>query len=159
MLILSEATMKRGRPLALGEELDLEVRDNIEKQQRKGAVITRLTVTAIGKAVLMKRGKRHLLYENGGHVTLSKERSRLILHRINFVKHRGSTKVHVPYNLFVELKKEFLDNTKTTVVMENIPKSLIINWDQTGISFVPGPAWTMARQGSRRVEIAGLGDK
>ena len=50
-------TMKRGRPLVLGEEFDLEVKDNIEKQRRKGAVITRLTVTAIGKAVLMKRGK------------------------------------------------------------------------------------------------------
>uniref|UniRef100_A0A1X7UG48 DDE-1 domain-containing protein n=1 Tax=Amphimedon queenslandica TaxID=400682 RepID=A0A1X7UG48_AMPQE len=43
--------------------------------------------------------------------------------------------------------------------MEDIPSQLIINWDQTGISIVPGSSWTMAPSGSRRVEIVGLGDK
>ena len=38
----------------------------------------------------------------------------------------------------------------------NIPDSFII---QTGIKLVPIGGWTMAAVGSRRVEMAGLGDK
>ena len=41
----------------------------------------------------------------------------------------------------------------------NIPDSLIINWDQTGINYVPVSQWTMAKEGSKRVAIAGQNDK
>ena len=40
-----------------------------------------------------------------------------------------------------------------------VPPQLIINWDQTGLNVVPARSWTMEEEGSRRVEIAGLGDK
>ena len=43
--------------------------------------------------------------------------------------------------------------------MEEIPLSLILNWDQTGINFVPVSEWMMDVKGTRRVEIAGLKDK
>uniref|UniRef100_A0A1X7TSF9 DDE-1 domain-containing protein n=1 Tax=Amphimedon queenslandica TaxID=400682 RepID=A0A1X7TSF9_AMPQE len=43
--------------------------------------------------------------------------------------------------------------------MEDIPSQLIINWDQTGISVVPGSSSTMAPYGLRHVEIVGMGDK
>ena len=43
--------------------------------------------------------------------------------------------------------------------MEDIPSELVINWDQTGISIVPGSSWTIAPSGSRRVEILRMGDK
>ena len=40
-----------------------------------------------------------------------------------------------------------------------IPESLVINLDQTGIKLVLTRDWTMAEEGSKRVEVAGLGDK
>ena len=43
--------------------------------------------------------------------------------------------------------------------MEEVPNDLIINWDHTGINYVPTSNWTMAEEGSSRVEIIGLGDK
>ena len=43
--------------------------------------------------------------------------------------------------------------------MEEIPRQLLINWDHTGIQYVPVSAWTMAKEGSKRVEIAGINDK
>ena len=45
------------------------------------------------------------------------------------------------------------------VKLKEIPDSLIINLDQTGIKLVPTEDWTMAAQGSRRIEVAGLDDK
>jgi hypothetical protein len=38
--------------------------------------------------------------------------------------------------------------------MENIPKDLFINWD-----FVLVSKWTMAKEGSTRVEIVGLEER
>ena len=39
--------------------------------------------------------------------------------------------------------------------IEDIPASLIFNWDQTAIKYVPVSEWTMAKEGS----MNGLNDK
>ena len=36
---------------------------------------------------------------------------------------------------------------------------LVINWDQTGLNYVPVSQWTMAQEGAKRVEIDGKDDK
>ena len=43
--------------------------------------------------------------------------------------------------------------------MKDFPGELVINWDQTGIHYVPISSWTMAKKGSKRVEIPGSDDK
>ncbi len=60
---------------------------------------------------------------------------------------------------FEALKNQFLFDVKIVVEMEEIPKALVINWDHTGIHYVPVSSWTMAKEGSKRVEIAGIDDK
>lgn len=44
----------------------------------------------------------------------------------------------------------------TIIEMEEIPKDLVINWDYTGIKYVPVGNWTMPKEGSKRI---GLHDK
>lgn len=48
---------------------------------------------------------------------------------------------------------------RTIIEMEDIPYDLVINWDHTGINYVPVSNWTMAAEGSKQIEVAGLGDK
>ena len=43
--------------------------------------------------------------------------------------------------------------------MEEIPYDLVINWDQTGIHYVPVGSWTMEKEGAKRVEITAIDDK
>ena len=43
--------------------------------------------------------------------------------------------------------------------MMEIPGSLVINWDQTGIHYVPVLQWTMEKEGMKRIEITGSQDK
>ena len=43
--------------------------------------------------------------------------------------------------------------------LEEIPPELIINWDQTGINYVPVGSWMMEKEGAWRVELAGKDDK
>ena len=52
-----------------------------------------------------------------------------------------------------------MNDVATTVEMEEIPGELVLNWDQTGIRFVPSSTWTMERRGERRVEMVGVNDK
>ena len=56
-------------------------------------------------------------------------------------------------------KTEFLYDIEVIRDMEEVPDCLVINWDHTGINYVPASNWTMAKEGTNRVEIAGLGDK
>ena len=60
---------------------------------------------------------------------------------------------------FEAVKEQFLLDVTAVVEMEDIPPELVFNWDQTGISIVPGSSWTMEVKGSKRVEIVDMDDK
>ena len=101
----------------------------------------------------MLAGADHsLLAENGGPITLSKDWAKSLLYRLNFVKRRGSSTAKVTVQNYEELKQQFLLDIRAVVEMEEIAPQLVFNWDQTGISVVPGSAWTMDLKGSKRVE-------
>ena len=114
---------KQGRPFILGEIMDREVQDFIRTQRSIGAIVTRSTVIAIGKGVVMRHNK-FLLSEFGGHVSLMSHWAESILHRMKFVKRRGSTKVCVLGDAFDLVKQTFLNDIRTTVVMEDIPSTV-----------------------------------
>ena len=43
--------------------------------------------------------------------------------------------------------------------MDEIPQDLIINFDQTGMNYVPLTSWTMEQEGARHIEIVAKDDK
>ena len=43
--------------------------------------------------------------------------------------------------------------------MEDVPQSLVINWDYTATKIIPSSQWTMEKKGMKRVEIAAVDDK
>ena len=75
------------------------------------------------------------------------------------MKRRASTKAKVAVQDFEEVKAQFLLDIKVVVEMDEIPFDLVINWDQTGIHYVPVGSWTMEKEGSKRVEIVAVDDK
>ena len=56
--------------------------------------------------------------------------------RMGLSKRKATTKSSLSKHNFVEVREVFLNDVASVVVMEDIPLSLIINWDQTGIHFV-----------------------
>ena len=50
-------------------------------------------------------------------------------------------------------------DVKTITEMEDIPADLVLNWDQTGIHYVPVSSYTTEKEGSKRVEIVRIEDK
>ena len=61
------------------------------------------------------------------------------------MKRKGTTKA-----AFQLLQTLFRSDIKTVVTLENIPASLILNWDQTGLHYVQTPLWTLEGKGHRK---------
>ena len=60
---------------------------------------------------------------------------------------------------FDAVKEQYLLDVKNVIEMDEIPDQLVINWDQTGIHYVPVLSWTMDKEGKKRIEIVGSEDK
>ena len=144
----------------LGEQLDCKVQNYIKALHNAGTPIGSSVVMAAAKG-LVRAHDRSLLVEHGGYIKISKFWDQSLLERMNYVKHKATTKsTHgMSSQEFERVETRFLKQIARMVKLREIPDSLIINLDQTGIKLVPTGDWTMAAQGSRRVEVVGLGDK
>ena len=95
----------------------------------------------------LKKDSR-MLAENGGYVVFTKDWAHYLLLRMGYVKRKANSKVKITVSNFEELKVNFLCDIKAIVLMEEIPSSLILNWDL----YHHG-------QGAKKVSIAGQDDK
>ena len=57
--------------------------------------------------------------------------------RMGLVKHQATTKAKITPSNFKSKKQQYLADIFFIVFIEEIPVELIINWDQTGIKYVP----------------------
>ena len=90
---------------------------------------------------------------------MNKEWARSVLRRMGFTKRRASSKSKMTPDNFTEIKEQFLIDVETVIDMEEVPPSLVINWDHIAMKIVPSSQWTMEKRGTKRVEIAGIDDK
>ena len=61
---------------------------------------------------------------------------------MGFVKRKCSTSGKIPLAQFERVKEIFLADLTAELVMKDIPKDLIISWNQTGLSLIPTGDWT-----------------
>ena len=150
---------RRGRPLLLGE-LDKKVQAYIQALRDAGGSIGSRIVIAAAEGIVLAHD-RTLLVQHGGHIHLTRDWALSLLSRMGFVKRKATTKadVQITEEQFQKIKHSFLHQVVSMVKCHKIPTSLVINLDQTGLNIVPSGEWTMEREGSKRVELAGLGDK
>ena len=99
------------------------------------------------------------LSSHGGHIVITKSWARSLLSRMGYVKRKCSTSGKIPPTRFEELREIFLADVVAEVVMKQIPRDLIINWDQTALSIIPSGTWTMEKQGTKVIPIANADDK
>ena len=123
-----------------------------------GGVINKTIAIASARGIVRKRDSR-MLAENGGHVLLTKDWAHYLLIRKGYVKRKAKSKAKITVESFEELRYNFLCEIKSIVMMEEISSSIILNWDHTGLKYVPVSSWTMAKQGSKKVSIARIDDK
>ena len=96
-----------------------------------------------------------------GDIQFTKSWTLSWLKRMGFVKCKATTKSTpiMSAEEITKVKAEFLKQVTGMVQLCNIPESLIVNQDQTGVKLVCSGDWTMAAEGIRLLEEVGLGDK
>ena len=149
---------KRGRPLLLGSELDARVEHFLKALRANGAVINTAIVLATADGIIRNHDSS-LLAKNGGSIVITKHWASSIMTRMNFVKRRGNSKAKVTVTDFDELKNQFISDVQAISEFEDIPDELILNWDHTGVHYIPVSSWTMEKEGMKKVDITGMNDK
>ena len=148
-----------GRPLLLGQDVEEKTRRVIHQIREAGGVINNSVVIGIITGILRDTDSS-LLLENGGPIHVDKPVARRLLSRMQFfVKRRGTTKAKVTPSEFQSLQEQFLGDIRSVDMLESIPAKLIINWDHTGLNYVPASSWTLEAKGSEKVPIAAIDDK
>ena len=132
----------------LGDELYKQVREYVHDLRAMEMTINTAVVLASAEGIIMHKDANLLQ-----SIELTKGWATYLLHRIGFVKRKGTTKAKMSIEHFEEVKKEYLLDIKLIISMDEIPEDLVINLDQTGIHYIPVSDWTIAEEGSKRVEI------
>ena len=149
---------KTGRPLLLDEQTDREVQMYLLALHEAGGGVNCAIARASATGIIRRKNSNWLAC-NGGHILLTKDWSRYLLERMNFVKRKANTKAKITVDNFTELKCNFLSDIQAVVDMEEVPPCLVINWDHIALKYVPVGSWTMAKEGSKKVPLAGVDDK
>ena len=147
--------------MLLGAHLDSQVQVYLKNvRAARGPVIAQIAMAAVRGIMLSLDAGRSRLAEYGGHIRLGRHWAYSLLERMNFVKRKATTaKSKYMIDNFKQVKKQFLNDVTAIIQMEEIHPELVLNFDQTGIKIVTSLSWTMDKDGSKRVEVVGVGDK
>ena len=151
-------TKQKGRPLLLGEELDAAVQEYVSSFRIAGGVVNTVVVRAAAEGIISARDITKLT-SHGGRINITKSWAMSLLNRMGYVKRKASTSGKIPQLQYVELREVFLADIAAEMVMKDIPREMIFNWDQIGLSIIPTGSWTMEREGAKVVSIAHVDDK
>ena len=135
---------KRGRPPLLGKNMDNHLQQLITAMRSRGTPIGTNIVCAVARGILLKHGKSSVEVRDGKF--LNKEWARSVLHRMGFTKRRACSKSKSLPQDVSEIQRQYLREIKAAIQMEDIPKDLVFNWDQTAMKIVPGGTWTMEKK-------------
>ena len=131
----------------LPDELMTKVIYMVEALPVKGAPVTAEVINSVAKGFIIAND-RSLLIENGGYISLSHQWGRNVLCRMeqegNKMCRRKATteKIPVAPGLVKEARLHFQRQIQQMQEWHQIPDDLIINFDQTPLSYVCSPNHT-----------------
>ena len=150
---------KKGRPNLVSDDFMEKIKTIMIGTRVAGTTISRRIVMAIGNGVV-KSNSPTLLKENGGSLELTKDWARGAIKSMNWTKRKETTgKIEPPKQFLLEEKLTFQKKISGVIFEHDIPKELIINLDQTPLSYVIPGKYTFDVKGVKTVPIKGIDDK
>ena len=148
-----------GRPNLLDDNLTKKVKDIEIGTRQAGRVINRRQVVNIAKGVVMANNP-DILKEFGGNVGLTNRWARSVLSDLSCSKIKGTTgKIEPSPQFLAEEKFTFQRQMSTAISSHDIPNFLVLNTDQTPLSYVSPGQYTFSFKGSKNVPIKGVDKK
>ena len=107
-----------------------------------------------------KTNEPDLLKEHGGHLELTEDWARHLLKSMGWVKRKGTTgKVEPSEKFLQEQKFSYQREISRIILNDDIPSDLVLNLDQTPLSYVSPGKYTFYLKGTTTVPIKGVDDK
>ena len=135
---------KVGRPNLLDDNLIRKVKDIAIGTRQAGGVINRRQIVNIAKGVV-RANNPDILTEFGGTAELTNRWARSILSELNWSKRKGTTgKIEPSLQFLAEEKFTFQRAISTAISSHDIPNFLVLNTDQTPLSYVSPGQYTFS---------------
>ena len=150
---------RKGRPNLLDDKFLVKVKDVVTGVRMVGGVISREMVIAIGTGVV-KANCPSKLKDFGGHIALTEAWARGVLKSMEWSQIKNTNGKIEPIKRFLlEEKLTFQRRIALIIEEHDIPKELILNLDQTPLSYVSPGKYTFNPKGAETVPIKGIDDK
>ena len=143
----------------MDDHLIRKVKDIAIGTRQVGGVINRRQILKIAKGVI-RANNPDILKEFSGTVELTDRWTRGILTKLNWSKRKGTTGKVEPSPQF--LAEETFTSQRAisaAVSRHDIPDSLVLNIDQTPLTYVSPGKYTFSSKAGKHVPIKGVDDK
>ena len=109
---------------------------------------------------VVKANEPDLLKEHGGHLELTEDWARHLLKSMEWVNRKGTTGKVEPSEKFLHREKFSYQREISRIILNHdIPLDLVLNLDQTPLSYVCPGKYTFCLKGTIIVPIKGVDDK
>ena len=158
------SSRKRGRPALMPEDLMKKTITLVEALRLKGAPVTASVINSIAKGVVIAND-RSILIEYGGYLSLNSDWGKNVLYRMEKEGQKmtricaTTSKLPVAPGIISEVKLDFQRKIKAAQSKHDIPDDLIINFDQTPLSYICSPNHTLHQRGAKSVPLISKGKK
>ena len=150
---------ERGRPSLVDDEILKKIKDVLIESRLAGTVISRKTVVAIGTGVV-KANEPKILKEFDGSLELTEGWTQKVLKSVDWVKRKEATGKVEPCPKFLDQEKFTFQRAISKFVPDHdITLELVLNLDQTPISYLSLGKYKFDLKGSKTVPIKGVDDK
>ena len=139
-----------------------KVIQKIKALHLKGAPISYIVINAIAKGITVAND-RTMLVEHGGHLQFTDNWARNVLNEVQrsekkMVKQMAMTsKIPVAPGLPKEEQLTFQQKIQALIKWYDIPKELVLNFDQTPLSYITVGSNTLEFEGAKSVPVKGKG--
>ena len=153
---------RQGRPKLLPEEIMKKAIQTIKALRLQGAPISYNIINAIAKRIVVAND-RTMLVEHGGHLQFTDNWARNVLNEVQrsekkMVKRTATTsKIPVAPGLLKEEQLTFQRKIQALIKWYDIPKELVLNFDQTPLSYITVGNNTLEFEGAKSVPVKGKG--
>ena len=157
----NNATVQRrqSRQNLLDDEFLVKVKDVVAVARIDGGLISRKMVIAIRTGVI-KENCPSKLKDFGGHIVLIEGWARDVLKSLEWSKRKGTTsKIESSEQFLLEEKLTFQRLIPSIIQEHEITKELILNLDQTLLSYFSSGKYTFNPKAAKTVPIKGIDGK
>ena len=143
----------------MDDNLIKKVKDIAIGTGQASGVISRRQIVNIGKGIV-RENNPDILKGFGGTIELINRWARSVLSDLNWSKRKGTTGKIEPLPQFLaEEKFTFQRAISTAISSHDIPNFLVLNIDQTPLSYVSPGQFPFSFKGSKNVPIKGVDDE